>query len=502
MTARRRHTMAKFDSRKLMEQAIDVMRQSTHEPRLDGKACPLVGAVLWKPDGTTSTAYRGELRDGDHAEFTLIERKNRDQKLDGAILFATLEPCAPEARKAPKLGCAERIVAARIKQVWVGTEDPDPSVDRKGIKYLQDNGVQVRMFDRDLQQTIIEANKQFIEQAKERAVDARTAPKAVQLSTLENAQLQSALEDFSQEALQKYRAAAAIEAAIGSTDFNRRLLQHGLLKKVSDKLVPTGLGIVLFGKEPRAIIRQAGLLATIHYADGKDETKEFDGAMVLIPGLLELWLKDKLPNVIDRSSMERRSSDALPFELVREAVVNALVHRDYDVKGAKCHLIISADTITIKSPGGPVSPITLKQLQDFDAPMLSRNPELHYVFSRMGLAEERGLGLRTLKDVPRKYGLPLPTYRFNDPYLTLTLYRSPEGASLTLASEILNSLSADERKGWEVLSTGSSTTTALYAKSRGFDERKSLRHLKKFMALGLLRRVGSGRSTAYEVVRG
>jgi len=41
-----------FDPRKLMEQAIEVMRQSVHEPRKDGKASPLVGAVLHKPDGT------------------------------------------------------------------------------------------------------------------------------------------------------------------------------------------------------------------------------------------------------------------------------------------------------------------------------------------------------------------------------------------------------------------------------------------------------------------
>jgi len=61
--------------------------------------------------------------------------------LDGSILFATLEPCAPGARKHPKMACAERIVAARIAEVWVGIEDPDPKVDRQGIKYLQDRGV-------------------------------------------------------------------------------------------------------------------------------------------------------------------------------------------------------------------------------------------------------------------------------------------------------------------------------------------------------------------------
>src|ERR1700730_5224712 len=109
MTARRA-----FHSQKLIELAIEVMRQSVHEPRTDDKASPKVGAVLYKHDGIIETACRGELRYGDHAECTLLERKNRDNKLDESILFATLEPCAPGSRHPPKLGCAERIVLARI----------------------------------------------------------------------------------------------------------------------------------------------------------------------------------------------------------------------------------------------------------------------------------------------------------------------------------------------------------------------------------------------------
>jgi len=63
--------MAKLNPRKLMEQAVEVMRHSVAEPRTDGKASPKVGTVLWKPDGTVETACREELRDGDHAEYTL-----------------------------------------------------------------------------------------------------------------------------------------------------------------------------------------------------------------------------------------------------------------------------------------------------------------------------------------------------------------------------------------------------------------------------------------------
>ena len=66
----------KFDTRQLMEHSVEVMRQSVADYRTNGKASPLVGSVLWEPDGNVESAYRGELRVGDHAEYTLLERRN------------------------------------------------------------------------------------------------------------------------------------------------------------------------------------------------------------------------------------------------------------------------------------------------------------------------------------------------------------------------------------------------------------------------------------------
>lgn len=485
-----------------MEKAVDVMRRSLNEPRADGKLSPKVGALLWKPDGSIEVASRGELRDGDHAEFTLIERKNRDKKLDDCILFATLEPCAPGSRGKTKLSCAERIVLARIKKIWVGIEDPDPTVDRKGIRYMQNNGIDVQIFDRDLQEVIQEENRAFLAQALDRARAAEDEPaKQVELSSLEKPSSAAILDDFSREALERYRELAKLKDKVGTDIFNRRLLQQGLLAEQNGKLVPTGFGLLLFGKEPRTAMPQAGLLATIEYPDGQKEVEDFDGPLVTIPYDLESWLKNKLPNVINRSAMRRKKVPPLPFEMVREAVVNALIHRDYDIRQAKCQLVVTADSITIKSPGGPVLPITLEQLQSFDAPMLSRNPELHYVFARMELAEERGLGLRSLKQLAEHQRLPLPKYRFRDPYLELVIYRNPEAAVDTLTREAAKKLSPAERRGWKWLATKVTVTSRDYEEALSVPNRTALNHFKRFTDLGLLEKSGSGPSTRYRVRR-
>src|SRR5205807_1006495 len=150
----------------------------------------------------------------------------------------------------------------------------------------------------------------------------------------------------------------------------------------------------------------------------------------------------------DRSRSRRSEGENIPFKAIREAVVNALVHRDYDIDGAKVQLRASADGISIKSPGGPLPPITLEQLASFTAPALSRNPKLHYVFGQMHLAEEAGRGMHTMQELRQDPTAPLPTITFEAPYLSLTLNATPEAAVRELAgAEVEQALQPEERQG-------------------------------------------------------
>ena len=207
-----------------------------------------------------------------------------------------------------------------------------------------------------------------------------------------------------------------------------------------------------------------------------------------------------MPNLIDRSEAHRRATNDPLFEVVREGIVNALVHRDYSITGAKCQLVVTPDQIEIRSPGGPVEPVTLKQMQSFSAPMLCRNPVLHYVFARMELAEERGLGLVSMKRRAESAGLPLPRYAWEEPYLKLAIYRSAAGAATALPPGIRDALTDAELAGWQWLAAQRRTKSAEYAKAMRIDSRTARRHLYRFVELGLVRRTGSARLTEYEVI--
>jgi len=156
-----------------MKIAVEVMKKSISERNKKGPS-PHVGAVLVFPDGKVETAYRGELREGDHAEYSVLDKKNRHRELSDCWLFATLEPCAPGARNASKISCSERIVNARISEVWFGIEDKNPKVDHGGIEHMEEHGVKVRQFAPEFHKEIEEANKKFMTWANMKNNEART----------------------------------------------------------------------------------------------------------------------------------------------------------------------------------------------------------------------------------------------------------------------------------------------------------------------------------------
>jgi ATP-dependent DNA helicase RecG len=490
-----------MDVREYMLKTIEVMLKSVQEPRKD-KVSPKVGALIIKPDRTVDTAFRGELREGDHAEFTLLERKNRNVCLDGSTLFATLEPCAPGARKHPKLSCSERIVNARIKKVYIGIEDPDPTVDRKGIKYLIDHGVDVEMFDADLQRIIRDANKQFIQEAEERAKQVKSKPKEVVLSPKEIGESNAVLEDLSPENIRSFIEKAKLSVDISSPEFNRLFAQLGLLEKQdSGSYIPTGLGLLLFGKRPQLTYPNALIRATYKTAGREGEDiQTIEGSLVRQPEKILSWYEDKIGRRIDRSHAGRETVYDYPLEAIRETATNAIVHRDYDIEGAPIYFEINDEAIIIKSPGKPVEPIKLKQIQEFNAPSLSRNPKIMYVFDQMGLVEQRGLGFQTIKELPTKYEIPLPIVSYEEPYMVFTFPRNLEAMRDVAGNGRLMELNTNELKGYDHIRSVRRITRKEYEEFLGIEKKTAERHLTKMMQSGLIARMGDARNTYYVII--
>jgi pyrimidine deaminase RibD-like protein/NTP pyrophosphatase (non-canonical NTP hydrolase) len=136
--------------------AVAEARKSRQEA---GRVPLYVGAVAVRDEKLLGSAHRGEITSGEHAEFTLLERKLAATTLAGTTIFSTLEPCTQ--RGPGKVPCAERLIERRVGRVVIGTLDPNPEIRGLGVLALRQAGIAVDFFRSALVAELEELNRDF-----------------------------------------------------------------------------------------------------------------------------------------------------------------------------------------------------------------------------------------------------------------------------------------------------------------------------------------------------
>jgi len=470
-----------------MELAIEAMKNSVNEGNKDAPS-PRVGAVTVFPDGTYETAFRGEFRDGDHAEYTLLDKKFITKDLSDCWLFATLEPCGPKARSEKKTCCAERIGNSRIKKVWYGVQELN-SKAKGGKKLLEEEyKAEVLPFDHDLHKEILSFNKDFNDWVEEENQKRQAALKTV-TGPLQNAVKNTDISFLSKDALELYISKTGREFAYDSDDLKNDLISKDFLEvdEKTGEARPTGDCILLFGKNPRDKFPQASVKAKVDYGGGQEpDAERFDDPLVLIPDKVKEWVKKVIPESMDRSSYTREKVSHFPPDVIREAIINAIIHRDYSNKRAKVELEITPEKIEVRSPGEPISPNALKDLQNFTAISQTRNPELAYIFNQMRYMEETGVGMDTYRTMREKFDLPLPVITYQKSNLIVTFPRTMEAFKKVSNHPNVAKLNDAQLKGYEWLKTVSQASTREYSSHFDIGYKTAQRHLVAMKDLGLI----------------
>lgn len=149
--------------------------------------------------------------------------------------------------------------------------------------------------------------------------------------------------------------------------------------------------------------RWNGLDKTSIFEDAVDD-REYSGNLIMLLENGFNFIKNH--NTKARKKLPRTRVEYYDYNerVITEVLVNALIHRMYDIIGAEIHIDIYDDRLEISSPGGMYDGSIIQNEDILNIPSKRRNPIIADVFQRLDFMERRGSGFKKIYEAIRGYG--------------------------------------------------------------------------------------------------
>jgi ATP-dependent DNA helicase RecG len=291
-----------------------------------------------------------------------------------------------------------------------------------------------------------------------------------------------------------------------------------------DSIVPTNAGLLFFGYHPQEHILQTDIACVLfretvgasRYADRRIVTgtlqELIDGAALFLSRYIAVGARVE--------GFKRIDIPEYSLEVLREAVINAVVHRDYSKHGESVRVFCYPDRVEIHSPGLLLPGITVEQMERGEVQSKLRNPTLANLLKDIpGYMERLGSGIRFMLDETKRMGLPAPQFREVGEFI-VTFHKAPALVSQRPQQELpyAETLWGDEvRPSPELLSQSQSDrrerrltealdyvhkhgfiTNSIYRQLTGVSDRTAHRDLETLIERGRLK--GTGQKAARQYV--
>ena len=192
--------------------------------------------------------------------------------------------------------------------------------------------------------------------------------------------------------------------------------------------------VMNFALYPQGVFPQLGITAVVvpGYSIGElgnsgerfVDNKRIEGTIseMLEEAMVFCKRNMKIKTIIDSKTGKRNDRTEYPINAVREAILNALIHRDYSVhtEGTPIQINFFTDRLEIHSPGGLYGRMTVEQLGKARPDL--RNPTLATMAESLNQAENRYSGIPTIRMEMKEYGLPEPEFKNGRNEFVVTLY--------------------------------------------------------------------------------
>jgi ATP-dependent DNA helicase RecG len=320
------------------------------------------------------------------------------------------------------------------------------------------------------------------------------------------------LNDIDPNALNEYRRRRrdinpqAIELQYSDDELLHSL--NATTKARNGEVCLTVAGLILFGKEPS--LRRYFPMTRADYilVEGRewvrDPEKRYTALesrgplLLLIPRVVQQVLAD-IPATfsLNGDGVHRQDVPLIPGTVIREAIVNALMHRNYR-SASPVQVIRYQNRIEIRNSG-----FSLKPEERLGEPgSYARNPTIAAVLHEIGLAETKGSGIRTMRELMKRANLTPPFFesdRQKDEFhlMILVHHLLTEGDVQWLEQFKDLGLTPDEARALIVARESGAITNAMFRELSGLDTLASSKSLARLRVAGLLTQKGKGKRTYY-----
>ena len=298
----------------------------------------------------------------------------------------------------------------------------------------------------------------------------------------------------------------APELALSDEDM---LTSLSAIKHSDGRVRVTQAGILLFGK-PTSLRRMFPSLRFDYirvpspgWAENIEapfEALEMRGPLLLMAPKIMAAIADDLPRAFrieNQTSGQRTETPVIPFRVIREAVVNCLMHRNYRAN-KPVQILRYPNRIVIRNPGH-----SLKAEERFDEPGSAiRNPIVAEVLHETRLAETKGSGIKVMKQLMGQSGLASPTFesdRSLDEFTATFLFHHflDEKDIAWLANFKSLPLTPDQIRGLIFVREVGAISNSVYRSINSVDTLTASKNLRKLRTMDLLQETGSGAKVSY-----
>ena len=135
------------------------------------------------------------------------------------------------------------------------------------------------------------------------------------------------------------------------------------------------------------------------------DDKEYTGSIISLLENAEIFIRNNSKTSWEIKGMKRVELEDYPIKAIREAIVNAIIHRDYQIIGSEIHIDMFDNRLEITSPGGMIDGSFVQNLDITKIPSMRRNRVISDIFSRLHFMDRRGSGLTRIVESYNDYDI-------------------------------------------------------------------------------------------------